>query len=53
MLKKNINETFNNQIKALSYTEKYIDNWKKYYNDKNFDGMEKKNIKNRKKNIKI
>lgn len=40
-VEKNINETFNNQIKALSYTEKYIDNWKKYYNDKNFDGMEK------------
>lgn len=40
-IEKNINETFNNQIKALSYTEKYIDNWKKYYNDKNFDGMEK------------
>ena len=28
-VEKNINETFNNQIKALSYTEKYIDNWKK------------------------
>ena len=40
-VEKNINETFNNQIKSLSYTEKYIDNWKKYYNDKNFDGMEK------------
>lgn len=40
-VEKNINETFNNQIKVLSYTEKYIDNWKKYYNDKNFDGMEK------------
>ena len=40
-VEKNINETFNNQIKALNYTEKYIDNWKKYYNDKNFDGMEK------------
>ena len=40
-VEKNINETFNNQIKALSYTENYIDNWKKYYNDKNFDGMEK------------
>lgn len=40
-VEKNINETFNNQIKTLSYTEKYIDNWKKYYNDKNFDGMEK------------
>lgn len=40
-VEKNINDTFNNQIKTLSYTEKYIDNWKKYYNDKNFDGMEK------------
>lgn len=40
-VEKNIENTFNNQIKAISYTEKYIDNWKNYFENKNFDGMEK------------
>lgn len=40
-IEKNIENTFNSQIKSLNNTEKNIENWKKYYNDKNFDGMEK------------
>lgn len=44
-VEKNIENTFNNQIKAFSYTEKYILNWKQYFDDKNFNGMEKEYIK--------
>ena len=40
-VEKNIENTFNKQINSLEYTEKYIDNWKKYFSDKNFEGMEK------------
>lgn len=40
-VEKNIENTFNNQIKALNYTEKYIENWKNYFENKDFDGMEK------------
>ena len=40
-VEKNIENTFNSQIKALSYTEKYINNWKEYYNQKDFEGMER------------
>ena len=40
-VEKNIENTFNNQIKALNYTEKYIENWKNYFENKNFNGMEK------------
>ena len=40
-VKKNIENTFNNQIKALNYTEKYIENWKNYFENKDFNGMEK------------
>ena len=40
-VEKNIENTFNKQIKALSYTEKYIENWKNYFENKNFNGMEK------------
>ena len=44
-VEKNIENTFNNQIKALNYTEKYINNWKNYFENKNFNGMEKEYIK--------
>ena len=44
-VEKNIENTFNNQIKALNYTEKYIENWKNYFENKNFNGMEKEYIK--------
>ena len=40
-VEKNIENTFNNQIKALNYTEKYINNWKNYFESKDFSGMEK------------
>ena len=40
-VEKNIENTFNRQINSLSYTEKCINNWKEYFNNKNFDGMEK------------
>ena len=40
-VEKNIENNFNNQIESLSNTEKYIDNWKEYFNNKNFEGMEK------------
>jgi len=40
-VEKNIENTFNNQIKALNYTEKYIENWNNYFENKDFNGMEK------------
>lgn len=40
-VEKNIENTFNKQINSLEYTEKYINNWKQYFNDNNFEGMEK------------
>ena len=40
-VEKNIENTFNKQINSLKYTEKYINNWKEYFNKKDFDGMEK------------
>lgn len=40
-VEKNIENTFNKQIDALNYTEKYINNWKEYFNNKDFEGMEK------------
>ena len=39
-VEKNIENTFNKQINSLEYTEKYINNWKQYYKNKNFEGME-------------
>lgn len=44
-VEKNIENTFNNQIKALSYTEKYISNWKQYFDSKDYSGMEREYIK--------
>lgn len=40
-VEKNIENTFNNQINSLEYTKKYINNWKEYFNNKDFEGMEK------------
>lgn len=37
----NIETTFNKQYKALDNTNKYINNWKNCFENKNFDGMEK------------
>ena len=49
----NIENTFKKQYEAIEFTNKYINNWKKYFNDKNFEGMEKeyKKISNQLKNI--
>lgn len=47
-IEKNIENTFNSQIKSLNNTEKNIENWKKNYNDRNFEGMEKEYKKIRK-----
>lgn len=40
-VEKNIENTFNNQIKSLEHTEKYIKNWREYFNNQNYEGMEK------------
>ncbi len=40
-IEKNIEDKFNNQIKSLGYTENYINNWKEYFNNKDFNGMER------------
>lgn len=37
----NINKMFNEQNQALEYTNKYINNWKQYFENKDFSGMEK------------
>lgn len=41
-----IEETLSNQLKSLEKLEKYCDNWKNYYENREFSGMEKsyKNI---------
>ena len=38
---KNIENEFENQIDKIEKIDKYIDNWKKYFNNKDFEGMEK------------
>ena len=49
----NIEKTFTNQIKSSEYTNKYISNWKNYYEEKNFEGMDReyKKIKKELKNL--
>ena len=37
----NIEKTFTKQSESVEYTNKYINNWKKYYQNKDFNGMEK------------
>lgn len=41
----NIENTFTDQLKSVEYTNKYINNWKDYYNNKDFEGMEKEYYK--------
>ena len=41
----NIEKTFTDQIKSSEYTNKYISNWKNYYEEKNFEGMDRENKK--------
>ena len=40
-VEKNIESTLTNQITASERIQKYIDNWKNSYNNKDFNGMEK------------
>ena len=40
-VERNIENNFNKQYKAIEYTNKYINNWKNYFIEKNFDGMQK------------
>lgn len=37
----NIERTFTRQSESIEYTNKYINNWKNYYENKDFNGMEK------------
>lgn len=40
-IERNIQKTFENQTKSINYIEKYIKNWKEFYNNKDFKGMER------------
>ena len=40
-ISQNIEGTLNEQIKGIEKLNKYSENWNKYYNEKDFDGMEK------------
>lgn len=40
-IERNIDLTLNNQINCAKNVEKYINNWKEYYNNKDFEGMQK------------
>lgn len=40
-LESNISNTFSNQYKAIENTNKYILNWRNYFDNKDFSGMEK------------
>lgn len=41
----NIEKTLTNQIKAIELLQKYTQNWKQYYEQKDFNGMEKEYTK--------
>ena len=41
----NIENTFTDQLKSAEYTNKYINNWKNYYDNKDFEGMEREYYK--------
>ena len=40
-IESNIENDFNNQLTALNKLEKYSDNWNQYFNNQDFEGMEK------------
>lgn len=44
-VERNIESTLNNQIANVQNMDKYINNWKQYYNNKDFNGMQKEYIK--------
>ena len=37
----NIEKTFTEQLTSVENTNKYINNWKEYFNNQDFNGMEK------------
>ena len=44
-IERNIESTLNNQINSAQKVDKYINNWKEYYNNKDFEGMQKEYTK--------
>ncbi|MBR3163188.1 MAG: hypothetical protein IKF17_03715 [Clostridia bacterium] len=40
-IESNIEKSFEKQISNINKLDKYINNWKQYYNNQNFNGMEK------------
>ena len=44
-IERNIEATLNNQISSVEKVDKYISNWKEYYNEKDFEGMQKEYVK--------
>lgn len=52
-IEKNIEKEFTNQIVSLENVNKYIENWRTYYNEKNFESMDKeyKKIEKELKNV--
>ena len=38
---KNIENEFTNQVNNIEYLNKYINNWKEYFNNKDFEGMQR------------
>ena len=49
----NIEKTFTEQLTSVEKTNTYINNWKEYFNNKDFNGMEKeyKKLENELKNL--
>ena len=47
-VERNIEDNFNKQISSLEFAEKYMNNWKKYFENKDFEGMEREYQKIRK-----
>ena len=52
-IEKNIEEVLNKQIEGIELLDKYINNWKEDYNNKDFDSMEReyKKIENKIKDL--
>lgn len=44
-VEKNIEETLDNQKNGIENVQKYIENWKEYFNQKNFNGMQNEYVK--------
>ena len=48
-IEKSIENKFQDQVNSINYIQKYINNWKNFYNNKDIDGMERefKKIENK------